>query len=128
MAGLSHLHLLSLSGRLRASSVRLVIRGRKTKVEGIIFLGYGPEHNLWQDDMENCVKAYWAGKPKSEDLLCCFPMHSCSWEAYSCTCEKSASATWPKAPWLCAEVVLPKRTFVPNPALVFLNTLSKFEL
>jgi len=31
---------------------RLVKRGRKTKVEYLItFIGYGPEHNLWQDDV-----------------------------------------------------------------------------
>ena len=48
-------------------------RGRKTKVEyPITFLGYGPEHNLWQDDVENCgqlVKDYWASKPESERLV-----------------------------------------------------------
>jgi len=52
---------------------RLVKRGRKTKVEYLItFLGYGPEHNLWSDDMEHCeqtVKDYWASKPESERLL-----------------------------------------------------------
>ena len=52
---------------------RLVQQGRKTKVEYLIaFLGYGPEHNLWQDDVENCqrlVKAYWATKPVSERLV-----------------------------------------------------------
>ena len=49
---------------------RLVKRGRKNKVEHLIkFVGYGPEHNLWQDDMSNCedsVEDYWASKPESE--------------------------------------------------------------
>ena len=32
----------------------VVKRGRKTKVEYLLaFVGYGPEHNLWQDDVEN---------------------------------------------------------------------------
>ena len=52
---------------------RLVKQGRKTKVEYLItFLGYGPEHNLWQDDVDNCqrlVKAYWASKPAAERLV-----------------------------------------------------------
>ncbi|DBA87893.1 TPA: hypothetical protein ACH3X1_016779 [Trebouxia sp. C0004] len=52
---------------------RLVQRGRKTKVEyRLTFVGYGPEHNLWQDDVENCeqlVKDYWSGKPESERLV-----------------------------------------------------------
>ena len=33
---------------------------------------YGPEHNLWQDNVENCeqlVKDYWASKPESERLV-----------------------------------------------------------
>ena len=34
---------------------RLVKHGRKNKVEYLIkFVGYGPEHNMWQDDVENC--------------------------------------------------------------------------
>ena len=57
----------------RILSHRTVKRGRKTKVEYLIsFIGYGPEHNLWQDDVENCgqlVKAYWASKPESERLV-----------------------------------------------------------
>ena len=52
---------------------RLVQRGRKTKVEYLLtFVGYGPEHNLWQDHVENCeqlVKVYWAAKPESERLV-----------------------------------------------------------
>ena len=52
---------------------RLVKRGRKTKVEYFLTVnGYGPEHNLWQDDMENCeqlVKDYWAAKPESERFV-----------------------------------------------------------
>ena len=52
---------------------RLVQRGRKTKVEYLLtFIGYGPEHNLWQDNVENCeqlVKDYWASKPESERLV-----------------------------------------------------------
>lgn len=52
---------------------RLVKRGRKNKVEYLIkFVGYGPEHNLWQDDMSNCadsVDDYWAIKPESERLV-----------------------------------------------------------
>ena len=52
---------------------RLVKRGRKTKVEYLIkFVGYGPEHNMWQDDVENCedlVRTYWSGKPESERLF-----------------------------------------------------------
>ena len=52
---------------------RLVKRGRKNKVEYLIkFVGYGPEHNMWQDDVENCrklVRAYWSGKPESERLV-----------------------------------------------------------
>ena len=48
----------------RVLNHRLVKRGRKTKVEYLLtFVGYGPEHNLWQDDVENCeqlVKDYWA--------------------------------------------------------------------
>ena len=52
---------------------RLVKRGRKNKVEYLIkFVGYGPEHNLWQADMSNCadsVSDYWALKPESERLV-----------------------------------------------------------
>ena len=57
---------------------RLVKRGRKTKVEYLItFIGYGPDRNLWEDDIDNCeqgVKDNWASKPESERLvvmLCC---------------------------------------------------------
>ena len=57
----------------RVLNHRLVKRGRKTKVEYLLtFAGYGPEHNLWQDDVENCeqlVKDYWAAKPESERLV-----------------------------------------------------------
>ena len=52
---------------------RLVKRGCKTVTEYLItFLGYGPEHNLWQDDVEHCgrlVKEYWSSKPESERLV-----------------------------------------------------------
>ena len=52
---------------------RLVKRGRQNKLEYLIkFLGYGPEHNMWQDDVGNCeqlVQQYWAGKPVSERLV-----------------------------------------------------------
>ena len=55
---------------------RLVKRGRKNKVEYLIkFVGYGPEHSLWQDDIENCgllVQNYWSGKPESERLVVMF--------------------------------------------------------
>ena len=51
----------------------MVKRGHKNKVEYLIkFVGYGPEHNLWQDDVANCeklVQAYWSGKPESERLV-----------------------------------------------------------
>ena len=57
----------------RILSHRLVKRGRKIKTEYLLTLiGYGPEHNLWQDDMEHCgqlVKDYWASKPESERLV-----------------------------------------------------------
>ena len=37
----------------RVLNHRLVKRGRKTKVEYLpTFVGYGPEHTLWQDDVE----------------------------------------------------------------------------
>ena len=52
---------------------RLVKRGRKTKVEYLVkFVGYGPEHNLWQWDTQHCeqtVMDYWATKPESERLV-----------------------------------------------------------
>ena len=52
---------------------RLVKRGRKTQTEYLItFVGYGPEHNMWQDDVEHCrrlVKDYWDSKPESERLV-----------------------------------------------------------
>ena len=59
---------------------RLVKRGRKNKVEYLInFFGYGPEHNMWQDDLSNCkelLSEYWASmlvsllrKPESEHLF-----------------------------------------------------------
>ena len=52
---------------------RLVKRGRKNKVEYLIkFLGYGPEHNMWQDDMSSCERVlldYWNTKPVSERLV-----------------------------------------------------------
>ena len=52
---------------------RLVKRGRKNKVEYLIkFFGYGPEHNMWQDDLSNCkelLSEYWASKPESERLF-----------------------------------------------------------
>ena len=38
----------------------------------IAFVGYGPGHNLWQDDVENCeqlVEDQWASKPESERLV-----------------------------------------------------------
>ena len=50
----------------RVLNHRLVKRGRKTKVELLIFVDYGPEHNLWQDDVENCVNAVAKG--------CCQPV------------------------------------------------------
>ena len=57
----------------RALEDRLVKRGRKTKVEYLIkFVGYGPEHSLWQYDMEICehsVLDYWATKAESERLV-----------------------------------------------------------
>ena len=53
-----------------ADVLGLVKRGCKTKIEYLsTFVGYGPEHNLWQDDVENCeqlVKDCWASKPESE--------------------------------------------------------------
>ena len=48
---------------------RLTNRGRKTKVQYLI---KGPEHNLWQDDVEKCeqlVADHWASKPESERLV-----------------------------------------------------------
>ena len=53
---------------------RLVKRGRKNKVEYLIkFLGYGPEHNMWQDDnLSKCkelLSEYWASKPESERVF-----------------------------------------------------------
>lgn len=78
MAELSHpnlvrLLMISLNGRLSVSSTRTVRRGRKTKVEYLLtFCGYGPEHNVWQEDVENCeqlVKDCWASKPASERLV-----------------------------------------------------------
>ena len=61
---------------------RLVKRGRKTKIEYLItFIGYGPEHNLWQDDVENCgqlEKDYWAGKPESERLVVLLYPRTCA--------------------------------------------------
>ncbi|DBA66294.1 TPA: hypothetical protein ACH3X2_14340 [Trebouxia sp. C0005] len=48
-------------------------RDAKVRLNTLItFLGYGPEHNLWQDDVENCqrlVKDYWATTPESERLV-----------------------------------------------------------
>ncbi len=65
---------------------RLVKRGRKTKVEYLItFNGCGPEHNAWQDDIENCrqkVKDYWASKPESERLV--VMLHPCAHAHGSC--------------------------------------------
>ena len=65
---------------------RLVKRGRKTKVEYLItFNGCGPEHNAWQDDIENCrqkVKDYWASKPESEPLV--VMLHPCAHAHGSC--------------------------------------------
>ena len=59
---------------------RLVKRGRKTKVEYLLtFVGYGPENNLWQDDVENCeqlVKDYWLLSQSQRDLLSSF-FHLC---------------------------------------------------
>lgn len=64
---------MSLNGRLSVSSTRTVKRARKTKVEYLLtFCGYGPEHNVWQEDVENCeqlVKDCWASKPASERLV-----------------------------------------------------------
>ncbi|KAL3155643.1 hypothetical protein ABBQ32_14151 [Trebouxia sp. C0010 RCD-2024] len=50
-----------------------VIQHKKTsKVEYLIrFLGYGPEHDVWQDEVSNClriVKKYWDSKPVAERL------------------------------------------------------------
>ena len=57
----------------RVLNHRLVERGRKTKIEHLLtFVGYGPEHNLWQDDVKNCeqlMKDYWATEPESERLV-----------------------------------------------------------
>ena len=57
----------------RGLNHRLVKRGRKTTVEYLLtFVGYGPEHNLWQDDVENreqLVKDYWASKSESQRLV-----------------------------------------------------------
>ena len=57
---------------------RLVKRGRKTRVEcHLTFVGYGPEHNFWQDDVEKCehpVQDSWASKPEPERfVLILFP-------------------------------------------------------
>ena len=56
-----------------ADVLGLVKRGRKTKLEYLsTFVGYGLEHNLWQDDVENCeqlVKDCWASKPESQRLV-----------------------------------------------------------
>ena len=49
----------------------LVKRGRKNKVEDLNSVGYGAQHNMWQDDVETCgisVSAYWSGKPEAERL------------------------------------------------------------
>ena len=66
--------MVSLSGRWREIlNHRLHQSGSKTKVEYLIsFIGYGPEHNVWQDDVKNCmdlVRDYWATKPESERLM-----------------------------------------------------------
>ena len=57
----------------RVLNHRLVKHGRKTQVEYLLtFVGYGPEYNLWQDDVKDCeqlVKDYWATKPESERLV-----------------------------------------------------------
>ena len=57
----------------RVLNHRLLRKGCRTNVEYLIaFLGYGPEHNSWQDDVENCqrlVMDYWATKPVSESLV-----------------------------------------------------------
>jgi len=50
-----------------------VIKHKKaSKVEYLIrFLGYGPEHDVWQDDVSNCpeiVKRHWDTKPADERL------------------------------------------------------------
>ena len=43
------------------------------KVQHLIkFSAYGPEHNMWQNDLSNCmrlVSKYWASKPESERLF-----------------------------------------------------------
>ena len=63
MAEYSHLRLrmswmVSPSGKRSANSTTdWSAKGRKTKVEYLIaFLGYGPKHKLWQDDVENCQR------------------------------------------------------------------------
>ena len=57
----------------RILSHRLHHSGRKSKVEYFNpFIGYGPEHNVWQDDVKNCmdlVRDHWATKPESECLM-----------------------------------------------------------
>lgn len=51
---------------------RVIKHRRKNKVEFLTrWSGYGPEHDLWQDDMSNCpqeVEKYWKSKPASERL------------------------------------------------------------
>lgn len=52
---------------------RVIKHKKSSKVEYLLrFLGYGPEHDVWQDDISNCpkiVKKYWDSKPASERLM-----------------------------------------------------------
>ena len=51
---------------------RVTKQGRKYKVQYLLRLaGYGAEHDMWQDDVDNCaevVQAYWDSKPVTQRL------------------------------------------------------------
>ncbi len=51
---------------------RVIKHNKRTKVRYLLrFLGYGPEHDFWQDDVSNCpksVKKYWDSKPAAARL------------------------------------------------------------
>lgn len=106
-ANLLLVRVLNLNGFERALKHRTIKHaiGRKTKVEYLLaFCGYGPEHIVWQEEVNNCdllVSDDWASKQHAEHLavlLCHLLMHMesssmfCCWAVppmlcnYSCTC------------------------------------------
>ena len=56
----------------RIQDHRVTKQGRKSKVQYLLrFTGCGAEHDMWQDDVENCAgleQAYWDSKPVTQRL------------------------------------------------------------